>query len=377
MSYDVAIIGGGPAGSTCARALVRAGARVVVVDRMRFPRVKLCAGWLSSKIWDELELAPRDYPRALWPWATCHVHFQGKDYAIPGKGWFIRRYELDDFLLQRAGAELRLGVHVKSFAREDGAWSIDAGGETIRARYLVGAGGTNCPVARMLAPPRPRRALGVQELELQTDREAVARTRLGKDGEPELLLFDDIGGYGWNVPKSDWINVGCGTLDASAVHDGWKRTHAHLEAAGHIPCEVAHVKGHSYFLYNAAHLERAAHDDALLVGDSLGLAHPVTGEGILPATVSGNVAAAAIVANDTASYGARLAQHEVIADYHRVARLLVAAKALKRRSTGRSAMSRLGRYAVVRGFGWMFSGSALPAPRLVDRVLDFIPKEQP
>jgi flavin-dependent dehydrogenase len=381
MSYDVAVIGGGPAGSTCARALVRGGAKVVIIDRAKFPRVKLCAGWLSSKIWDELELAPRDYPRGLWPWQFCHVHFRGKDYAIPGKGWFIRRFELDDFLLQRTGAELRLGHHVKTFAREDGAWSIDAGGETIRARYLVGAGGTNCPVARLLAPPRPRRALGVQELEVQTDHAAVERTRLGKDGEPELLLFDDIGGYGWNVPKSDWINVGCGTLDASAVHDGWRLTHEHLNAAGHVPREaepeLAHLKGHSYFLYNAAHLERAAHDDALLVGDSLGLAHPVTGEGILPAVVSGRVAAAAILANDSAGYAARLAKHEVIADYHRVARLLGAAKGLRRRSTGTSVMSRIGRYAVVRGFGWMFSGVPLPAGRLVDRVLDLMPKGQP
>src|ERR1051326_8830133 len=87
----------------------------------------------------------------------------------------------------------------------------------------------------MLAPVRPRRALGVQEVERQTDPAAIARTRLGKDGEPELLLFDDIGGYGWNVPKSDWLNVGCGTLDASAVHDGWRGTRGHLNGVGHPP----------------------------------------------------------------------------------------------------------------------------------------------
>lgn len=303
-TYDVAIVGGGPAGSTCARALVAGGARVVVIDRARFPRVKLCAGWLSSAIWDVLELSPREYPRALWEWRTCHVHFRGSDYAIPGRGWFIRRFELDDFLLQRSRAELRAGVHVKQLARDDGEWSIETPSTTIRARYLVGAGGTHCPVARLLAPPRPRRALGVQELELQTDAAAVERTRLGRDGEPELLLFDDVGGYGWNVPKSDWINIGCGTLDATAVHDAWKRTHDHLNAAHHIPAEaqpeLAQMKGHSYFLYDPIHLEGAARNNALLVGDALGLAHPITGEGILPATVSGRVAAEAILAGDAA-----------------------------------------------------------------------------
>jgi flavin-dependent dehydrogenase len=380
MTYDVAIVGGGPAGSTCARLLVAGGARVVVIDRATFPRVKLCAGWLSAGIWDVLELAPREYDRALWEWSVCHVHFRGKDFAIPGKGWFIRRYELDEFLLRRSRAELRLGVHVKRFTRDADGWSIELPDRsTVRARYLVGAGGTNCPVARMLAPARPRRALGVQELELQTDPAAIERTRLGKDGEPELLLFDDIGGYGWNVPKSDWLNVGCGTLDASAVHDGWKVTRDHLSAAGHLPgetdAELDHLKGHSYFLYDPVHLERASRDHALLVGDALGLAHPITGEGILPAAVSGRCAAEAILANDADRYPARLARHDVIADYGRVHRAVVAARVLKRRSATSSSrlFANLGRYAVARGFGWMFSGAKLPAPRLLDRVLDLLP----
>src|SRR5688500_9820616 len=56
------VVGGGPAGSACARVLVRGGARVAVVDRATFPRVKLCAGWVSAPIWDVLELAPAAYP---------------------------------------------------------------------------------------------------------------------------------------------------------------------------------------------------------------------------------------------------------------------------------------------------------------------------
>src|SRR5262249_24580179 len=199
----------------------------------------------------------------------------------------------------------------------------------LRARSLIGAGGTLCPVARMLAPTRPKRAVGAQELELQLDTISVARTRLGKDGEPELVLFDDIGGYGWNVPKSDWLNVGCGTLDASAVHDGWKITRDHLHAAGHLPPEtdpdLDHPKGHTYFLYDPVHLERASRDHALIVGDALGLAHPITGEGILPATVSGRCAAEAILANDADGYPARVARHDVIADYGRVHRAVAAA----------------------------------------------------
>jgi flavin-dependent dehydrogenase len=375
-SYDVLIVGGGPAGSTCARMLVASGARVAIVDRAEFPRVKLCAGWLSPTIWDVLELAPSSYPRGLWEWHTCHVHYRGADHAVPCHGYFIRRFEFDEYLLSLSGADIHLGVNVKAIERRDGLWH--AGG--LSARYLVGAGGTHCPVARMLAPPRPKRALGVQELELQTDALAVARTRKGRDGEPELLLFDDIGGYGWNVPKTDWLNVGCGTLDATGVRDAWKRTHEHLHAAGHLPAEaeaeLAHLKGHSYFLFDPVHLDGAQRDDALIVGDALGLAHPVTGEGILPAVTSGRVAAEAITANAASSYPDRLRAHPVLADYRRVYQLLQGVQAVKRRWPARGVTSRnngrpstLGRGIVARGFAWMFSGTPLPAPRFLDVVL--------
>jgi flavin-dependent dehydrogenase len=377
--YDVLIVGGGPAGSTCARTLSRAGARVAVLDRAEFPRVKLCAGWLSPSFWDVIERAPREYPRGLWEWRTCHVHYRGKQYSLRGHGWFIRRYELDEWLLRESGAELHLGTNVKDIVRDpDGTWRV---GE-LRAKYLVGAGGTHCPVARLLAPERPRRAVGVQELELQTDEQAVARTRIGNDGEPELVLFDGLGGYGWNVPKRDWLNIGCGTLDATAVRDAWQVTHALLSGAGHVPAEaeaqLRHMKGHSYFLFDPAHLDRAAQDNAFLVGDSLGLAHPLTAEGIVPAATSGRVLGEAIAAGAAAEYPARLRAHPLVDDYRRTYRLVEAGRRLARKPSGArdgKASSAADRF-VARGFAWMFSGARLPAPKLVDFVLDHVSKEE-
>ncbi len=410
-SFDVIIVGGGPAGSACARALVRGGARVAVVDRATFPRVKLCAGWISAPIWDALELAPADYPGGLWPWETCRVHYRGRDHAIACRGWFIRRYELDDFLLRGSGAALHLGVPVKAIERDDDGWWRVAG---LRARHLVGAGGTHCPVSRTLAPPRPRGPVGVQEHEFPLDPAAIAGARAGLDGEPELLLHDDLRGYAWNIPKGGWLNVGVGTLEPTEVRGAWARARAHFVALGHVPPAAGdaldQVKGHAYYLFDPRHLEGAARVDAdgrggaYLVGDALGLAQPLTAEGILPATVSGRALAQALLAGAPASYPARLRAHPVLADYARVFHLREAGAAWRRSSGGGDdgggddgggrggagvaagrggrragalaarVAAPLARRAVATGFAWMFSGARLPAPRLVDLALSLTPR---
>lgn len=374
-SYDAIIVGGGPSGSTCARVLTAAGARVAVVDRAMFPRVKLCAGWVSPGIWHALDLAAAEYTGGLWEWRTCHVRYRERIHAIACHGWFIRRCELDDFLLRRSGADLHLGVAIKHVERgADGIWSIDG----LRARFLIGAGGTHCPVAKLLAPARPKPPVGVQELELESDASAIERTRLGDDGEPELLLFDDGGGYGWNVPKSSWLNVGCGTLDANDVRRAWRSTLGYLRAAGHVPValapELARAKGHTYYLFAPAHLDRAAvvDDDgrggAFLVGDALGLAHPITAEGILPAVISGRHLGRAIAAGDPASYVDRLRRDPVLADYRRLHAAIAIAGALRRRWPARRGLP-ISQRLVARSFAWMFSGAQLPVPRLLDRLL--------
>jgi hypothetical protein len=164
------------------------------------------------------------------------------------------------------------------------------------------------------------------------------------------------------------------------------------------------MKGHSYFLFEPVHLDAAYRDHAFLVGDSLGLAHPITAEGILPAVLSGRRCAEAILANDPASYPTRLRRDPILADYRRVHAALNLVRKLRDKIPALASLARTAAIApaepepngagnghpagshpadppsippgaaltnatIARGFAWMFSGAKLPAPRLLDFVL--------
>src|SRR5213082_1917521 len=74
-SCEVLIVGGGPAGSTAAWKLRRAGADVLVLDRERFPRLKLCAGWITPEVVRDLDMDLQAYPHRLLTFPRLRVHF--------------------------------------------------------------------------------------------------------------------------------------------------------------------------------------------------------------------------------------------------------------------------------------------------------------
>ena len=373
-TYDAIIVGGGPSGSTCAYNLVKAGVHTLLLDRNNFPRVKLCAGWLSPPIWDVLGLTPGEYPRGVWKWNRVHINFRGKKYDIKSDGYFVRRYEFDDFLLKRSNVETIEGYNVRQIEKDsEGFWIID---NTYRAKYLIGAGGTHCPVARAVFPEKENVQCGTQEREFEGNAQEIAATRAGEDGEPEIFLHDDMKGYSWNVPKGNWLNVGTGTKVSREVLAAWAKARAFFEGnskPGTIPISsrpmLDKMKGHGYIIFERDHLNYCQSGNAFLIGDSLGLAQPMTGEGILPSVISGKLCATAIAEGVPEKYGERLRQHPVIYDYRLLHAIQTKAKKIFGEKKNTSYKRSLIRdRIIVKAFAILFSGRPIPGSRFLAKL---------
>ena len=346
----------------------------LLLDRNNFPRVKLCAGWLSPPIWDVLGLTPGEYPRGVWKWNRVHINFRGKKYDIKSDGYFVRRYEFDDFLLKRSNVETIEGYNVRQIEKDsEGFWIID---NTYRAKYLIGAGGTHCPVARAVFPERENVQCGTQEREFEGNAQEIAATRAGEDGEPEIFLHDDMKGYSWNVPKGNWLNVGTGTKVSREVLAAWAKARAFFEGnskPGTIPISsrpmLDKMKGHGYIIFERDHLNYCQSGNAFLIGDSLGLAQPMTGEGILPSVISGKLCATAIAEGVPEKYGERLRQHPVIYDYRLLHAIQTKAKKIFGEKKNTSYKQSLIRdRIIVKAFAILFSGRPIPGSRFLAKL---------
>lgn len=298
---EVIVVGGGPAGSSCAHELKRQNVDCLVLDQRAFPRVKVCAGWVTPEVFRDLGAAPNDYPLGLTTFTVFDIAIKKLRFRMPTLQHAIRRYEFDDWLLRRSGVPVYTHA-VKTITRDPGGDYILDG--EFRAKYLVGAGGTHCPVYRTYFKkndPRPAGSLIVaQEEEFQYP---------GADNRCRLWFLENgLPGYSWYVPKANgWVNVGIGgkaeVLKAygDSLKRHWNLLIEKLDRMGLICGHDWKPAGHSYFLRERMPATRC--ENVLLAGDALGLATVDMGEGIGPAIRSGILAARAIVNQDEYSVG--------------------------------------------------------------------------
>jgi flavin-dependent dehydrogenase len=296
---DVLIVGGGPAGSSLAWALRNSGLDIMLVDRSYFPRNKVCAGWITPKVLNALQIDINDYARhnIIQPVHGFRISLMGSepvkiDYAGEPISYGIRRCEFDHYLLQRINAEIKQGFSIESIRPVGKEWLVN---NDIRTALIIGAGGHFCPVARQINNGNKKEIekIVAQEIEIECTDAELAACDIDRT-IPELFFCEDLKGYGWIFPKGNVLNIGLGREDNRQLSHHVKKFSEYLLRHNKLPKNHAlKFNGHAYQLYKQTP-RHIIDDGMLLVGDAAGLAYSQSGEGICPAIESSLLAASVI-----------------------------------------------------------------------------------
>ncbi|MGH9870680.1 MAG: FAD-dependent oxidoreductase [Candidatus Polarisedimenticolia bacterium] len=279
--WRVAVVGGGPAGATCARLLARSGARVTLFEASP-GQEKPCGGGVPASALREFpELTDPALPRRV---STDVVMFGPSDVqarlSLRGGLHLFARRELDAFLRARArveGAEV-VETRVTSARRgAGGLWelSTDQGAAGPYDR-LVAADGVHGAIGRQLAGPFPEEQLTLA---------IYAYVPVVPRGEVVLKFFDGFNGYLWVFPRRDHLSVGiCGLSGRVTVTRLKEELHRFIETH-HPEARVASGVLKGYFIPASPRPPRRLKGTGsaggwAMVGDTGGFVDPLTREGI-------------------------------------------------------------------------------------------------
>ena len=277
--YDAIIIGAGPAGLAAARELAASGARVAVLEKNREIGRKVCAGGIT---WSGLL---KEVPGKL-----IAATFKEQRIVTPLQDFLIReehpiiatlsRQKLGRWMAEAAaaaGAEIICGRRVEAI--DQGRLRLN--GEEISFDHLIGCDGSSSMVRRYLGLAADDYGIGIDY------RVAGEFPRMEWHLSPRLFG----NGYAWIFPHDGSASIGaychCRTMSAAKLNRAfltWARDHG--IGLGQTPPRAARIN----LAYQGWRFGRT-----FLAGDAAGLASALTGEGILPAVISGRAAARAII----------------------------------------------------------------------------------
>ncbi len=292
-SYDVAVVGAGPAGASCAQRLAEAGLAVALLDQKVPPRYKTCGGglvWRARRLLDfDLDGSIESECRV----AEMHMIDAGLDFRIERSRPLVTmtmRSELDHRMVERAreaGAELLAPRRVRGLAQSATEVRLETDGGPLSARYCVAADGAGSRTARAAGWPENENVIPALESEIR-----VAPSDYRRFADCARFDFGLMpSGYAWVFPKRRHLSIGC----LSRLR-GWSALREDLETyLNHLGLsEHGAREDHGFVIPIAPRAGQLARERVILVGDAAGLADPVSCEGISWAIVSGRLAAEAV-----------------------------------------------------------------------------------
>ncbi len=314
--YEVIVVGGGPAGSSCAIFLGRAGVKTLLVDKASFPRDKTCGDGITGKSYSMLkELGIEDeivknqhmktYGLLTSSPSGASLNTRSEAETDKKQVYVCKRQIFDNILFKEAKkkADVIENFSVVDLIIENGkvtgvkGTGKDGAETELRAKVVVGADGANSVVARKL---------GLNDF--QTDRSLVA-VRAYYENVSETsdviefhFLEDLLPGYFWIFPAGDNVsNVGIAVVAGDVPKRKLNLKNKLEEIVKNSRFaprftnakQISEIRG--WNLPTGAQKRKRAGDGFILIGDAASLIDPFTGEGIGNALTSGKFASEVIV----------------------------------------------------------------------------------
>ncbi|RJQ51695.1 MAG: geranylgeranyl reductase family protein [Nitrospiraceae bacterium] len=303
--YDVIIVGGGPAGSTAGYILSKAGLRVLIIDKSRFPRHKLCGGCITDKtvkllgrVFGETAEGLKKNNIINFASGRCEIFYRNKRILDKEGGtpfYFVQRYAYDDFFLgktRQAGAHLIEGERVSSVDTERGLVRTSSGKE-FASEFIIGADGINSIIRRQFPEEAFDRAAWRSGLGAALEI-FISRSDLPQSMDHPALCFDYRNyGYAWAFPNKDRLVIGAGGLLRGDRKKFLLSMHDFLSVLNIKNPGPYQAKGYTFPYGN--YLQKPVFRSVLLAGDAAGFADPLLGEGIFYAQRSAELASHAVL----------------------------------------------------------------------------------
>jgi geranylgeranyl reductase family protein len=293
-SYDIVVIGAGPAGASAARAAAQKGVKVLMIDRRQRIGIPVqCAEFVAQWVSRYAHFSSKSILQRI---ETMITHLpDGTFYEIKGPGYMLDRSLFDKELAASAvlsGAKISIETKALGLSQEGLIVEQGSKKEVIQSKVFIGADGAHSSIGRLVGRPNLKTIVGLQYEVILPKPQSHVDIFFHKDYE---------GGYAWFFPKGETANVGVGVipektnlllglLDHFLDHLVELRKLSSVEiiakTGGSIPCGKP---------------RKTVFGNTLLVGDAAGHAHPITGAGILNAVVGGEIAGR--VAAEAADHG--------------------------------------------------------------------------
>jgi geranylgeranyl reductase family protein len=310
-TYDVAVVGGGPAGASSAYYAAKLGLKTILFEKQAYPREKPCGGALSERSVPLLGTHAVDAINCNMEELHLYAPSFKRFVSGPLPGRFVIRREFDHAIAKdarEAGVELWENSPVKTIqppvSLSAGNYKIITAESTVSARYVILATGYQNNL--LIKQLKIREKWGKDYLamcmvsETPIDNEILASTDFS--GKVLGIFFGAVpNGYGWYFVKDGYVNIGVGATAMLVKDIGIKNAYTNfvrnLKEKELLPGELELAKARAFPLPFKKTAEKTVFGNVLLVGDSAGFVSPVTGEGIYYSLRGGQLAAEAIHGN--------------------------------------------------------------------------------